>query len=145
MQKPLISSILIALFSLSPLSHAHDNSRDHSTSSAASTEHNDQLEQRMKQMKRAYRTALRSDSIEEMKPAVAQLIALSKQATAMRYGDNPTARADYKDGMHELQADLDELESAVQANDLPLARKILTEQIKATRNQSHEKLGVDED
>ena len=143
MQKTLISAILIALFSLSLPSHAHDKRHEGDTSGTA--EHNEQVEQRMKKMQHAYKKAVRSQTIAQMKPAVAQLIALSKQATAMRYGNNPIERADYKDGMHELQADLDELENAVQANNLPLARKILTEQIKATRNQSHEKLGVDED
>lgn len=140
MQKPLISGILIALFSLSSLSHAHKAHGD-----SASAAHNEQVEQRMKQMQSAYKKALRSQTIAQMKPVVTQLIALSKQAAAMHYGNNPMERADYKDGMHELQADLDELENAVQANNLSLARKILTEQIKATRNQSHEKLGVDED
>ncbi|MEC7119563.1 MAG: cytochrome b562, partial [Pseudomonadota bacterium] len=142
MYKILSSSLLIAALGLSPLSHAHDDQTMHHASSG---QHDEQVEQRMKQMQRAYRSAVRSQSIEQMKPAVTQLIALSKQATALHYGDNPTERADYKDGMHELQADLDELKNAIQANDLLLARKILTEQIKTTRNQAHEKLGVDED
>ena len=143
MQKYLMTSVLIALFSVIPLSHASEH--EHHAMQAGTSGYGEQVEQRMKQMQRAYRDAMRSQTIAQMKPAVMQLITLSKQATALRYGDNPTERADYKDGMHELQADLDELESAVQANDLPLARKILTVQIKATRNQAHEQLGVDED
>ena len=142
MHKPLISGILIALLSLASLSHAHNNKAHGDSASAAQ---HDQVAQQMKQMQRAYKKAVRSQTIAQMKPAVMQLIALSKQATAMPYDDDPTTRADYKKGMRALQADLDQLKNAMQANNLPLARKILTTQIKATRNQAHEKLDVDED
>ena len=60
----------------------------------------------MKKMKRAYRNALRSDDIEQMKPAVAQLLAISKNVATLDYGINRTERADYQEGMQQLQAGL---------------------------------------
>lgn len=146
MQTHLITRLFTILLLAAPaFSQASEHTAHEHMTSATDSKQSEAVEQRMEQMQRAYRNAVRSQSVEQMQPAVTQLIALSKSATALHYGTDPTTRADYKDGMHELQADLEELENALHAKNLPLARKILTEQIKVTRNQAHQQLGVDEE
>ena len=138
MYKALTTIVLSILLASTAASHAHNVQHPHSA------QHADEVAYNMKKMKRAYRNALRSDDIEQMKPAVAQLLAISKNVATLDYGINRTEQADYREGMQQLQAGLALLNAAVEANDFALAQKILREQIKATRNQSHEKLGVDE-
>lgn len=138
MQALICTAILTFLLSCSGVAYAHSQH-------GSGDNHAEQVELSMKKMRRAYRHALRSNSIEQMKPAVAQLIEVSQQASMLRYGINSTEQTDYQKGMQQLRSDLQHLNTALAANNLALAQKILNEHIKATRHQSHEKLGVDED
>lgn len=130
------TALMIAL-SLANLTYAHSNHY--------SGHHDEQVELTMKKMQRAYRTALQSETLEELKPAVSQLIEVTRQASTLHYGINATESTDYQHGMRELRADLERLRKAVAADDLVLAKQILETHIKATQRRSHENFDVDED
>lgn len=133
----LMSGVLVALLSVSHLGHAHGEHH--------SGQHDEQVELAMKKIQRAYRTALRSDTLEQLKPAVAQLIEVTRQASTLHYGINPTEHNDYQAGMRQLRTDLERVRTALAANDLTQAKQILSVQIKTTRDQAHDKLGVKQD
>lgn len=130
-------SVLMIVLSLANLTYAHSNHY--------SGHHDEQVELTMKKMQRAYRAALRSDNIEQLKPAVAQLIEVTRQASVLHYGINAREHTQYQTGMRQLRTDLEQLRIAVVADDFELAKKIFHGQVKATRQQSHDKLGVEKD
>ena len=137
MQHLLISSVCAVLIGMAQPSYAHSNHHG--------GQHDEQVELAMKKMQRAYRAALRSDTIEQLKPAVAQLIDVTRQASTLHYGIKATEHTDYQNGMQQLRTDLEQLRLAVAANDFALAKRILSQQIKATRDQAHDKLGVEKE
>lgn len=131
------SSLLAILLTCCNVGHAHDG---HSAEN-----HDEQVQQLMKSMQRSYRSALRSEDIEQLTPVIAQMIEITRQGLTLHYGFDATEHTDYQNGMRQLRADLERLQLAVAANNFPLAKSILNQQIKATRRQSHDKFGVDED
>lgn len=138
MQPLICTAVLAFLLGCAGVTHAHGQHGN-------GDNHSEQVELSMKKMQRAYRKALESNSIEQMRPAVVQLMNVVQQASALRYGINRTEQTDYQKGMQQLRLDLQQLNTAMNANNLPLAQKILTEQIKATRQKSHEALDVKKD
>jgi hypothetical protein len=142
MQKIAISSLLLAVLTFNTPVSAHDGEAhdEHAMHQHMAAE--DHVEYLMKQMKNAYRDALRSENIAELTLAATQLNTLAEQARATAYGKTAEDQAHYKDGMAALKADLDALNEAIHANDLVKAHDVLNTQIKATRNQSHQNLDV---
>jgi soluble cytochrome b562 len=100
------------------------------------------LEHLMKQMKNAYRDAMRSQNMAELTIAAATLKDLAQQASATPYGKTDEEITTFKNGMRQLNSDLDALHQVIQANDFAKAQQLLNTQIKATRNQSHQDLDV---
>lgn len=100
------------------------------------------VEKIMEKMKVAYRDALRSQSLEELAPAAAQLNALASQTRASSYGKKPATQKAYQDGMQKLSSALDELNRAIAAKDFAAAQNVLKTQIKMARNESHQALNV---
>ena len=135
MPKALRMLLLIALLGGALSGHAHEG---HDAEN-----HDEQVQQLMKKMQRAHRTALRSDNLEQLQPAIAQMIELTRQGLTLHYGLNAEEHTDYQNGMRQLRADLDRLQLAAAANNFVLAKSILNQQIKATRRKSHDKFGVD--
>jgi len=135
MPKALRMLLLVALLGGALSGHAHEG---HDAEN-----HDEQVQHLMKQMQRAHRTALRSDHLDQLKPAIAQMIQLTRQGLTLHYGLNAEEHTDYQNGMRQLRADLERLQVAAAANDFALAKSILNQQIKATRRQSHDKFGVD--
>jgi soluble cytochrome b562 len=119
-----------------------------SSSTPASHDHHqhmpagEHLEHLMKQMKNAYRDAMRSQNMAELTVAAATLKDLAQQASATPYGKTDEEITTFKNGMRQLNSDLDALHQAIQANDFAKAQQLLNTQIKATRNQSHQDLDV---
>ena len=135
MPKALRVLLLLMVLGCSVQVHAHEGHE------AAS--HDEQVQQLMKKMQRAHRTALRSDSLEQLEPAVAQMIALTRQGLTLHYGLSAAEHTDYQNGMRQLRADLEQIQLAIAANDFALAKNILNQKVKATRRQSHDNFGVD--
>lgn len=120
--------LTIALATSSILTHANSN-----------------VEHTMKQMAHAYRAAVQSRSLVEMRGHVRQLHQYADAASRATYGKNTNNRSAYKDGMRELQTDLDDLDAALAKNDFALAKQTLQQQINHTKNIAHKSLRVDEE
>lgn len=127
--------LLIALLGGAPLGHTHEGH--------GAVNHDEQVQQLMKKMQRAHRSALRSDNLEQLQLAIAQMIQLTRQGLTLHYGLNADEHTDYQNGMRQLRVDLDQMQLAIAANDFALAKSVLNQKIKATRRQSHDKFGVD--
>jgi soluble cytochrome b562 len=151
MPKTLLSSLLMVLVMLTQPAYADTEKAaepmDMSSMASHPDEHqhmaaDEHLEHLMKQMKNAYRDAMRSENINDLKVAATTLTDLVEQASATPYGKTPEDTAAFKDGMRELKTDLEALKIAIDANDFAQAQQVLNTQIKATRNQSHQNLNV---
>jgi soluble cytochrome b562 len=136
MSQTLKMLLLVAVLGCTTSAHAHEGH--------GAEYHDEQVQQLMKKMQRAHRTALRSDNIEQLEPAIAQMIALTRECLTLHYGLNADEHTDYQNGMRQLRVDLEQIQLALAANDFALAKNILNQKVKATRRQSHDKFGVDE-
>ena len=135
MLKLIVSSLLAILLACTNLSHAHSNH--------GGGYHDDEVQHLMKKMQQAHRNALRSDNLDQLEPAIAQMVQLTRQALTLHYGLDYAEHADYQNGLRQLRTDLEQIQLAIAANDFALAKNILNQKVKATRRQSHDKFGVD--
>jgi soluble cytochrome b562 len=95
------------------------------------------IKQTMNEMKRAFNGAMNSSSIEEFSRYAAQLQTSVSAASTMHYTDDP---ATYRQGMQELQQNLDRMNQAVRAKDLPAAKNALR-QMNLVKKHYHDLIG----
>ena len=103
------------------------------------------VEPAMKHMQRAYQHAMRSTDMTQFQSAMAELHQYADAASQLHYGRTADAMGTYKDGIHELQTDLMDVDAAVAKNDLVGAKEILRAQVDTTKKMYHKSLKVEED
>lgn len=99
------------------------------------------LADQMKQMKTAYRAALRSDTISEFASHYQQLKRLTLQSAQQHYQGSQREQAIYQQGFEQLQQDYAMIEQAIARKDLAAAKAGL-EKVRQTEKQYHQKLDV---
>lgn len=103
------------------------------------------VEPAMKHMQRAYKQAMRSTDVAQFQSAMVTLHQYADAAAQLQYGRTADVRGTYKDGIHELQTDLADVDAALAKNDLIAAKEILRTQVATTKKMYHKSLRVEED
>ena len=143
------SRLLFALLALSLVSIPGVRAEEAKPAPAAKPDKPDtELEKTMSQMNKAWREVRKADKEGKLSPATASLVATMRvnaeaalKLTPEMEADKPAAdrakfHADYLAQMHKLIETLGRLESALKANDLPAASKLVAE-LKDVQKSGH--------
>lgn len=99
------------------------------------------LAEQMKQMKIAYRAALRSDTIGDFTNHYQRLKHLTLQSAQHSYQGSRSEQVIYQQGFEQLQKDYAVIEQAIARKDL-IAAKAALEKVRQTEKNYHQKLDV---
>jgi len=99
------------------------------------------LAEQMKQMKVAYRNAMRSESLPAFVQHYQHLKTITRQSAQQHYPASRDAQMIYQQGFEQLQKDYAMIEQAIARQDLAAAKAAL-EKVRQTEKTYHQKLDV---
>ena len=101
-----------------------------------------EIEKDMKNMKKNLRSAVNSDSVEELAPYIESLKYSTWHASNLNFDGSEQEKNTYREGLIKLHKQLEEANQAVKNRDLDGAKRILSK-VRETQDAYHEKLNVE--
>lgn len=101
-----------------------------------------EIEKDMKNMKKNLRSAVNSDSVEELAPYIESLKYSAWHASNLNFDGSEQEKNTYREGLIKLHKQLEEANQAVKNRDLDGAKRILSK-VRETQDAYHEKLNVE--
>ena len=101
-----------------------------------------EIEKDMKSMKKNLRSAVNSDSVEELAPYIESLKYSTWHASNLNFDGSEQEKNTYREGLIKLHKQLEEANQAVKNRDLDGAKRILSK-VRETQDAYHEKLNVE--
>ena len=101
-----------------------------------------EIEKDMKSMKKNLRSAVNSDSVEELAPYIESLKYSAWHASNLNFDGSEQEKNTYREGLIKLHKQLEEANQAVKNRDLDGAKRILSK-VRETQDAYHEKLNVE--
>ncbi len=93
-------------------------------------------------MKKNLRSAVNSDSVEELAPYIESLKYSTWHASNLNFDGSEQEKNTYREGLIKLHKQLEEANQAVKNRDLDGAKRILSK-VRETQDAYHEKLNVE--
>ena len=101
-----------------------------------------EIEKDMKSMKKNLRSAVNSDSVEELAPYIESLKYSTWHASNLNFDGSEQEKNTYREGLIKVHKQLEEADQAVKNRDLDGAKRILSK-VRETQDAYHEKLNVE--
>ena len=101
-----------------------------------------EIEKDMKSMKKNLRSAVNSDSVEELAPYIESLKYSTWHASNLNFDGSEQEKNTYREGLIKLHKQLEEANQAVKNRDLDGAKRIMSK-VRETQDAYHEKLNVE--
>lgn len=101
-----------------------------------------EIEKDMKNMKKNLRSAVNSDSVEELAPYIESLKYSAWHASNLNFDGSEQEKNTYREGLIKVHKQLEEANQAVKNRDLDGAKRILSK-VRETQDAYHEKLNVE--
>ena len=101
-----------------------------------------EIEKDMKSMKKNLRSAVNSDSVEELAPYIESLKYSAWHASNLNFDGSEQEKNTYREGLIKVHKQLEEANQAVKNRDLDGAKRILSK-VRETQDAYHEKLNVE--
>ena len=101
-----------------------------------------EIEKDMKNMKKNLRSAVNSDSVEELAPYIESLKYSAWHASNLNFDGSEQVKNTYREGLIKVHKQLEEANQAVKNRDLDGAKRILSK-VRETQDAYHEKLNVE--
>ena len=101
-----------------------------------------EIEKDMKNMKKNLRSAVNSDSVEELAPYIEALKYSAWHASNLNFDGSEQEKNTYREGLIKVHKQLEEADQAVKNRDLDGAKRILSK-VRETQDAYHEKLNVE--
>ena len=101
-----------------------------------------EIEKDMKNMKKNLRSAVNSDSVEELAPYIESLKYSTWHASNLNFDGSEQEKNTYREGLIKVHKQLEEANQAVKNRDLDGAKRILSK-VRETQDAYHEKLNVE--
>ena len=101
-----------------------------------------EIEKDMKNMKKNLRSAVNSDSVEELAPYIESLKYSTWHASNLNFDGSEQEKNTYREGLIKVHKQLEEAYQAVKNRDLDGAKRILSK-VRETQDAYHEKLNVE--
>ena len=101
-----------------------------------------EIEKDMKNMKKNLRSAVNSDSVEELAPYIESLKYSAWHASNLDFDGSEQEKNTYREGLIKVHKQLEEADQAVKNRDLDGAKRILSK-VRETQDAYHEKLNVE--
>ena len=101
-----------------------------------------EIEKDMKSMKKNLRSAVNSDSVEELAPYIESLKYSAWHASNLNFDGSEQEKNTYREGLIKVHKQLEEADQAVKNRDLDGAKRILSK-VRETQDAYHEKLNVE--
>ncbi len=101
-----------------------------------------EIEKDMKSMKKNLRSAVNSDSVEELAPYIESLKYSTWHASNLNFDGSEQEKNTYREGLIKVHKQLEEANQAVKNRDLDGAKRILSK-VRETQDAYHEKLNVE--
>ena len=101
-----------------------------------------EIEKDMKSMKKNLRSAVNSDSVEELAPYIESHKYSTWHASNLNFDGSEQEKNTYREGLIKLHKQLEEANQAVKNRDLDGAKRILSK-VRETQDAYHEKLNVE--
>ena len=101
-----------------------------------------EIEKDMKSMKKNLRSAVNSDSVEELAPYIDSLKYSAWHASNLNFDGSEQEKNTYREGLIKVHKQLEEANQAVKNRDLDGAKRILSK-VRETQDAYHEKLNVE--
>ena len=101
-----------------------------------------EIEKDMKNMKKNLRSAVNSDSVEELAPYIESLKYSAWHASNLNFDGSEQEKNTYREGLIKVHKQLEEADQAVKNRDLDGAKRILSK-VRETQDAYHEKLNVE--
>ena len=101
-----------------------------------------EIEKDMKSMKKNLRSAVNSDSVEELAPYIESLKYSTWHASNLNFDGSEQEKNTYREGLIKAHKQLEEANQAVKNRDLDGAKRILSK-VRETQDAYHEKLNVE--
>ena len=101
-----------------------------------------EIEKDMKNMKKNLRSAVNSDSVEELAPYIESLKYSAWYASNLNFDGSEQEKNTYREGLIKVHKQLEEANQAVKNRDLDGAKRILSK-VRETQDAYHEKLNVE--
>ena len=101
-----------------------------------------EIEKDMKSMKKNLRSAVNSDSVEELAPYIESLKYSAWHASNLSFDGSEQEKNTYREGLIKVHKQLEEANQAVKNRDLDGAKRILSK-VRETQDAYHEKLNVE--
>ena len=101
-----------------------------------------EIEKDMKSMKKNLRSAVNSDSVEELAPYIESLKYSTWHASNLNFDGSEQEKNTYREGLIKLHKQLEEANQAVKNRDLDGAKRMLSK-VRETRDADHEKWNVE--
>ena len=101
-----------------------------------------EIEKDMKNMKKNLRSAVNSDSVEELAPYIESLKYSAWHASNLNFDGSEQEKNTYREGLIKVHKQLEEAKKKEKNRDLDGAKRILSK-VRETQDAYHEKLNVD--
>ena len=101
-----------------------------------------EIEKDMKSMKKNLRSAVNSDSVEELAPYIESLKYSAWHASNLNFDGSEQEKNTYREGLTKVHKQLEEVDQAIKNHDLDGAKRILSN-VRDTQDTYHQKLNVE--